>query len=143
VARWCGLGAVEGGPARRGEVTPPYNRLACRLAFSGPLARLGNARARRRQTDRRVLLGAVRWRGVPDILGMHAAWGRGDLGERALRRRARVASEAKGCGREAAPARGEAWRARGSAGAVDFYSMCPCSNALNFKNLYRSVPSGE
>jgi hypothetical protein len=45
--------------------------------------------------------------------------------------------------RSAAPARGVARRARWSASAADFYTVCPCSNASNFKNLYKSAPSGE
>jgi hypothetical protein len=43
----------------------------------------------------------------------------------------------------AAPTRGVARRARWSASAADFYTVCPCSNASNFKNLYKSAPSGE
>jgi hypothetical protein len=70
--------------------------------------RHGNTRARRRRTDRRATRETVRRRGVLDGLSMRAAWGRGDLGERTLGRRARAAIKATGRGREAALARGGA-----------------------------------
>jgi hypothetical protein len=72
--------------------------------------RLGNMRTRLRQTDRRAKRDTVRRCGVLDDLGMRTAWGRGDLGEGTLGRRARVTIEAEG---------------RGSAPRRSAYSMCP------------------
>jgi hypothetical protein len=57
--------------------------------------RLGNTLARRRRTDRGATRETVRWCGVLDGLGMRVAWGRGDLGERTLGRRARATIETK------------------------------------------------
>jgi hypothetical protein len=78
VARWCGLGAVEGRPCAswRGDGPLIVDPCADLRPADGP-QRLGNARARRRRTDRRVLRGAIRRRGVPDILGMRAGMGKG------------------------------------------------------------------
>jgi hypothetical protein len=53
----------------------------------------------------------VRRHDVLSILGMRATWGRGDLGERTLGRRVRVAIEVKGRGRGAAARRGARERA--------------------------------
>jgi hypothetical protein len=68
--------------------------------------RLGNMRARLWRMDRRTNRDTVRRRGVLDDLSMRAVWGRGDLGEGTLERRARMTIEAEGRGREAGAHRG-------------------------------------
>jgi hypothetical protein len=67
-----------------------YRRSANLLATCG---RMGAPRGRQRPTYRGALRGAVRRRGVPDILGMHAGMGKGRpwrAGPRAARGRART-----------------------------------------------------
>jgi hypothetical protein len=96
-----------------------YSRPARCLASSGPKTRLGNARTRRRRSDRRVMRRAVRRRDVPCTLGLRAISGRSG----------RVGKARGGSGTEArAPAR---WSAGASRSACFFARTASVRNKFS------------
>jgi hypothetical protein len=135
---------------RRGQPSFIVDARAPSGPADGRQWRLGETRGRTTPVGPLV---AARWYGdaerkVPSTCAR--AWGRGGLKERFLGWRARAGTEATGCGREAAQARGDAvpararraptWRGVGHPAAA---AQCPTLIALNSKKLYRSAPSGE
>jgi hypothetical protein len=141
-----GGGARSGGrrSGTRGEGDLPYSRCRGFLWTSGRTAVVPRG-ARSRTTPTGPLV-AARWYGDAGREAPSAcawAWGRGGLEARVLGRREGGHGRRGEWARRGAGARCAARCARGSPFSVGYYSVCPSSNALNFKNLYKSAPSGE